>query len=90
MEKISYPCVETMTRVALRDAVVRVWSKTTLDADGGGVDRERARIRKAVHAIYKKNDDFKGTRLLGTIPGVSAYEVLGADGDGIVVYVDWP
>ena len=72
---------ESMTRVVAGDFVVRVWKSESVPTYGPSQD-----ITDALQGSHP--GEIRKT--LEAIPDIAAYEILDANGNGLVAYFDWP
>ena len=72
---------ESMTRAVVGDFVVRVWKSESVPTYGPSKE-----ITDALQG--SPPDEIRKT--LDAISGIAAYEILDANGNGLVTYFDWP
>lgn len=75
---------ETMTCVECCGFRVRVWRSAT---DGAGVPDQEI-LRVLGEEAWRDRDEIVAA--VEAFAGVSAYEIVDVNGQGICVYMDWP
>lgn len=83
---------ESMTRARVGPFTVRVWKN-----ENDFVFGPNRVVKRELGFLHQRSDRYLVVQLpeqikqiLETIPGVNAYEILDAQGDGALVYPDWP
>lgn len=84
---------ESMTRVVLGEKfTVRVWREESELSSGNNADI-RARLLPPSSEWYRHQTFHDVMRhvsvILDSLPRITAYEIVDADGDGALVYPDW-
>ena len=75
---------ESMTRVVVGDFVVRVWKSEP--APNIGPSEAVTNALQGLLPTYP----YEIREALEIIPDIAAYEILDANGHGLVIYFDWP
>jgi hypothetical protein len=82
---VKYAVVESMTRIRLAKGAVRVWR------DQGSLENfdtwDNDDLRRAIRRNMTTREIVEA---LTALPRVAAIEVLDDDGNGVVIYPEWP
>ena len=87
-----FPCIESMTRVAVDGLVVRVWREEESIQETYENSDIAEEVRRICGAYYEASEASRKdiVAALVDLPRINAVEVTNVNGDGVVVYVNWP
>lgn len=77
---------EMMTKVSFTNYIVRVW--TAVPEPVMGPDPNVLYSLGKMNVAHAKFSDIK--RKLEEVPDIMAYEILDIEGNGAVIYTEWP
>lgn len=82
-----FACIESMTKIGLHNCTVRVWRKEIKVLDSYDNSDVVAFAEGYSSTNYSTSDLAEA---IARLPRVSAVEVLDIQGNGIVIYPEWP